>query len=386
MGITGALGACFGRVVTLDSPKARPPGDFSWQATEWHELAHVFTLQLSQFRVPRWLTEGISSYEEHRRVAAWGRELTLEFARNLAKGETFGVKGLPAAFKNPETLSLGYFEASLVVEHLVDLKGYAGLRALLRAYADGVSDNEAFTQAYGMDLDRMDASFAGFVKQKYAALAAALADPPSEVEPHDIAGLKARAARAPNNFASQWTYGRALVELGDFASARAPLERAAQLAPEAQGANSPHALLAGIAEREGDLARARKELRDLLTSDHTAIDSARHLAELAARSNATDDQYVALRLVADLDPFDGTVHGSLGRLERSRGRLDAALVEFRAALAVGPRNLAEAHTEVGEVLLALGRGAEARREALAALQIAPAFARAQDLLLASGKS
>src|SRR5262249_8684851 len=59
-GIEGALGACFGRVVSMDSPAARPPGEFSWHATEWHELAHVFTLQLSNYKVPRWLTEGIS--------------------------------------------------------------------------------------------------------------------------------------------------------------------------------------------------------------------------------------------------------------------------------------------------------------------------------------
>src|SRR5262249_15274159 len=45
-GMLGALGACFGRVVTLDSPKARPPGTFSWQATLWHEMTHVITLQM----------------------------------------------------------------------------------------------------------------------------------------------------------------------------------------------------------------------------------------------------------------------------------------------------------------------------------------------------
>src|SRR6266571_2397332 len=32
-GMIGALGVCFGQVVTFDSPKARPPGEFSWQET-----------------------------------------------------------------------------------------------------------------------------------------------------------------------------------------------------------------------------------------------------------------------------------------------------------------------------------------------------------------
>ena len=50
-------------------------------------------------------------------AAAWGRELTLEYAHQLAQGKTFGVKGLPEAFKRPESLALAYFEASLVVEH-----------------------------------------------------------------------------------------------------------------------------------------------------------------------------------------------------------------------------------------------------------------------------
>ena len=148
-GLVGALGACFGRVITMDSPRARNQGiDFSWQATLWHEMAHVFTLQLSKYRVPRWLTEGVSTYEEHRRQPAWGRELTLEFGRQLARGRTFGVKNLPDAFKRPESLALAYFEASLVVEHLVELNGDAGLRTLLLAYADGATDAEAFAKAF----------------------------------------------------------------------------------------------------------------------------------------------------------------------------------------------------------------------------------------------
>ena len=106
-GLVGALGACFGRVIAMDSPQARqPPGTFSWHATLWHEIAHVFTLQLSDYRVPRWLTEGVSGYEEHRRHPAWGRELTLEYAHALSRGGTFGVKKLPEGFKRPETSSI----------------------------------------------------------------------------------------------------------------------------------------------------------------------------------------------------------------------------------------------------------------------------------------
>ena len=78
--MVGALGACFGRVVTLDSPKARPPGSFQWEATLWHELAHVITIQASNQRVPRWLTEGISEYEQKLARPEWARQMDVEFS------------------------------------------------------------------------------------------------------------------------------------------------------------------------------------------------------------------------------------------------------------------------------------------------------------------
>src|SRR5204862_7090884 len=117
-GMIGALGACFGRVVTLDSPRARP-GEFQWEATLWHELAHVITLQMSNQRLPRWLSEGISEYEEKRTRPEWGREMDVEFAGMLNRGETLKLKDLNAAFTNPRTISLAYFQASLLVEDIV---------------------------------------------------------------------------------------------------------------------------------------------------------------------------------------------------------------------------------------------------------------------------
>jgi tetratricopeptide (TPR) repeat protein len=384
-GLVGALGACFGRVVTMDSPRARPPGDFSWQGTLWHELAHVFSLQLSDYRVPRWLTEGISVYEEHRRDPAWGRELTLEFAHLLSKGQTFGVKKLPEAFKRPETLSMAYFEASLVVEHLVAQNGEAALRTLLKAYAEGAKDADAFAKAFGRSVDDVDKSFAAFIDQRYGALRSAMADPPKQVDAADIAGLRARAEDAQGNFLSQLALGRALVRAGDLPAARVPLERAAKLAPEASGDDSPRALLAAIDEKT-DPARARRWLRELLTYDHTNIAAARRLAALAQAAKATDDEDFALRLISALDPFDAGAHAQLGSRLLAKGQTEAALLEFQATVALGPANPAEAHSNVAEALLKLGRREEARRAAMLALKVAPTYARAQDLLIAaSGK-
>ena len=383
-GIEGALGACFGRVVSMDSPESRHSvGEFSWQATEWHELAHVFTLQLSNYKVPRWLTEGISVFEEYRRQPAWGRELTLEFAAELSQGHTFGFKGMTEAFKHPSNLALAYFEASVVVEHLVELRGDEGLRTLLKAYADGATDAEAFTKAFGQSLDEIDTSYKAFVEKNYGKLRDAMGKPPRDVGPDDIAGLRARAEAAPGNFVSQLEYGQALYKLGDEAGAQAPLEKASALVPMATGDGSPHALLAAIAEKKGDLTRARRELRALLTYDHANVNAARELAQLAAAAKATDDEDFALKLVTDLDPFDSASHSQWGKRLLAKADNSGALVEFQAALGSGPANLADAHADAAEAYLKLGRRDEAKHQALEALKQAPTFARAQDLLLAA---
>jgi predicted Zn-dependent protease len=64
-------------------------------------------------------------------------------------------------------------------------------------------------------------------------------------------------------------------------------------------------------------------------------------------------------------------------------RKDAARAvrAFRAALATSPADRAVSHLELAEALVLAGDRAEARRQVLAALEIAPSFERAQDLLL-----
>jgi tetratricopeptide (TPR) repeat protein len=382
-GIEGALGACFGRVIAMDSPKARIPLDFSWQATLWHEIAHIYTLQLSEYKVPRWLTEGISQYEEHRRYPAWGRELTMQYAREMAQGQTFSFKQLSESFKKASRISMAYFEASLVAEQLEQLGGTAALQSLLKSYAAGANDTEAFTKAFGKTVPEIEASFRAFTEQRYGALRNALKDPATQVADDDLAGLKARAEAMPGNYIAQTTYANAALQAKQISEAKRAFERAILVAPPAGGEDGPYAKLAEIATQEGDKAKVQQSLRQLLNYDHDAVSAARTLATIAAETGSTADLDFALTRVADLDPFDADAHSQLGRRELAQNRTERAIIEFQAALALGPSNQAEAHTDLGEAFLKAGRKDEAKKEALTALELAPTFARAQDLLLAA---
>jgi tetratricopeptide (TPR) repeat protein len=384
-GMIGALGACFGRVVTMDSPKARPPGEFSWQATLWHEIAHVITLQMSNQRVPRWLTEGISVYEEGQARPEWGRDMEVPFAIALDQGKTLKLTDLNAGFTNPETIALAYFQASLLVDHIVKAYGPEKLQALLRSYGEGLEGDAALTKTLGASMEQLQAAFDTSVDTRFAPLRAALKPLPGLEKLTDPETIRAAYTSNPNNYRAALAYGRALATSKNKDAFEA-LERAAKLVPVATGEESPHALMAQLAEQLGDEPRALREYQQLLAHDHTAIDPARRMAALAEKLGNAEAAAAAYERVVSLDPSDAPAHTGLGRLALKKGQPEIALREFKAALALGPADRAAAHCDLGEAYLATGQKADAKREALAALEIAPAFERAQDLLLKSIES
>jgi tetratricopeptide (TPR) repeat protein len=384
-GMIGALGACFGRVVTMDSPRAKEPGSFSWQATLWHELAHVVTLQLSNQRVPRWLTEGISVYEEGKARPEWGRDMEVPFARALQRGEILKLQDLNSGFTRPETIALAYYEASLLVDHIATVHGHAALRKLLVVYGQGAEGEQALTQALGVSMDQLQASFDKALQSRFAPLLSALKDsrPEGGEGGRGEAGLdalKAAAAGDPGSFTAQLALGRALAQAGDPAAFE-PLERAAALVPMATGEGSPHAVAAALAQKLGDVPRAIRAYRALLEHDHSAVAPARELAGLAEKAGDRASLALAYGRIVDVDPFDPRAHSGLGRLALERGDHGVAAREFKAALLTGAPDKATAHCDLGEAYLLAGRAADAKTEALAALEIAPSFERAQELLL-----
>jgi Flp pilus assembly protein TadD len=89
----------------------------------------------------------------------------------------------------------------------------------------------------------------------------------------------------------------------------------------------------------------------------------------------------AYERVAALDPFDAANQAALGRLKLRSGDARAAARAFRIALAAGVLDSAATRCDLAESYLALGDKAQARKEVLAAIEVAPGYPRAQDLLL-----
>jgi len=386
-GMVGALGACFGRVVTLDSPRARPPGTFNWAATLWHELAHVVTLQLSNQRVPRWLTEGASVFEERRADASWGREGELDFLRAYAADKAIPLASLNAAFTDGRTIGLAYHQSSLLVEHIVERFGDAGLQKLLAGYGRGEAQDAALQGAFGVDLANLQTSFDGFLEARFKGPKAALTPIDAELpeagsdDAKTIAALIGLADAHPGQYDVQLAVGRALIGKGAKDQARAVLERAVPLVPQTMGDESALALLAGLSQERGDVDAALAQLDGVVKESHTAIESARKLMTLGRQAGQPLRARSGAERVLTLDPFDGTAHAEVGRAALAAGDIPAAIAALERGLALRPADVVTQHTDLAEAYLRAGRPEDARMHAILALEQAPRFERAQEILL-----
>ena len=385
-GMIGALGACFGRVVTLDSPRARKPGDFSWQETLWHEMAHVITLQMSKNRIPRWLSEGTSVYEERRAGREWGRETDLTYVQALSEGKTLNLTEINRAFSDPRLITIAYYESSLIVEHLIDTYGEPKFHEFIRSYARGLEDEQAFKEVYGTTAEALHKSFKASIEKQYASALRALKRPENKEE-LTLEQFKQMATSNPESFPVQMGLAVRLANEGkDTAGAIAAAERASKLLPRANGENNPNRFIAEVALAAGDKTRAIRALEDLLKVDHSDIEAARQLVVLVEPLNDPARLEAAYKRIVDVDPFDGKAQAGLGRLALRRKDTSTAVRAFRSAVATNPADRASAHTDLAEALVAAGQLKEAKTETLNALEIAPSFDRALDLLLKINES
>ncbi|QDV06833.1 hypothetical protein Poly30_23490 [Planctomycetes bacterium Poly30] len=160
-----ALGVCFGPVVTAVSPLSRLRGSFSWARTGFHEFSHVIHLGLSNNRCPRWITEGLATWEEVERNPTWTRNMRRDLVDAFASDDLIPLRELNRAFRGPRIL-FGYYQGGLLCEMLIDEHGFPPMIKLLRAFDLGADLDQAFKSVFDTTPEQVDADFHEFVKKK----------------------------------------------------------------------------------------------------------------------------------------------------------------------------------------------------------------------------
>jgi len=125
-------GVCFGRKLATMSPIGSP-GNLGM--TLWHELAHVFHLELSKNRVPRFLTEGMAEWETARRGIGWSREQDLRLEKALRIDALPPLNQMTRAFthaRHMEDVATAYYASGLLAEWIVESRGEQAAVNVLR--------------------------------------------------------------------------------------------------------------------------------------------------------------------------------------------------------------------------------------------------------------
>lgn len=166
-GIYGVLGACFGQVITMNSPRALPAGSYVWKATLWHEFAHVITLQMSSYRVSRWLTEGLSVYEEKCCNPAWEEPQDVRLMNALANGTVAPVIELDGLFRS-RRISFAYLQSLTMVEFIIErMGGFAKMPQMLAAYGNAHDTRRVLKDVLGVTPEQFDRAFLTYLEEKF---------------------------------------------------------------------------------------------------------------------------------------------------------------------------------------------------------------------------
>jgi tetratricopeptide (TPR) repeat protein len=312
-------------------------------------------------RIPRWLGEGLSVREERRARPGWGDDVTVEFLRALQADKLLPLATVNDGFARPtgpDQVPISYFQASLMVEWIEAERGFPVILGLLAAYRDGLSTPAAFTKVLGTTLEDTDRAFFAHLRARFATGLANLGE-----------------------FEAQRTAGALLYQQKKLAEALPHFERARAAFPEYAGEGSPYWFLAHIYKEQGAPDKARDALVQLTAINESHYQANLELARLREEQGDAQGAAAALERALYIWPFEPGLHQRLAALHAKLGDRGRIVRARRSLVALDPVDRPEALYQLALALLEAGDAAQARREVLRALELAPRFQRAQELLL-----
>ena len=383
-GGAGYLGVCFGRVITMNSPLSQVRTGSNWQSVLWHEFCHVVTLQKTGNKMPRWLSEGISVYEERQKDRSWGQVMTPAYREMILADQMTPVSQLSSAFVKPESgeaLQFAYYQSSLVVDYLVETYGLETLQSILDDLNIGMPINESLGR-YAGDVQLLDREFTVYARKRAEELAVdADWTRPELTASASIEDWQAWNANHVNNVFGLRAEAALLIEQGKLDAAEQLLQQFIKVFPDYRGANDPYQLLAAIARARGDEDQEYALLKEAAQRQSAAIDVYSRLVELAtAKQDWQEVSQQAHRWLA-INPLVPAPHRAFAAAAEQRGDFPGALRSLQALTFMDPFDPAEAYYRYARALHACGQDGLAKRQVLKCLEEAPRYRAAHQLLL-----
>jgi len=323
---TAIQGVCFGRTLAAMSPKYE---SFNLGMTLWHELSHVFHIQLSKSHVPRWFTEGLAEYETIIRRPEWAREQDPDLYQALRAGRLPAVANMTRAFTRAEELNdvaTAYYASSQIMSLWATEYGMPKLSEMLRRWGAGQRTPVVLREVLGKAPEELDSEFRSFAEKRLARYSTQFV-PVSRAG--SIALAQAAVERSPDSAVSHTTLARALLRRGRGDRAKIELGRALELDPKFADARFLEAQLASHDDPAGAAAR----LKQLITDGKDGYAVEMLLAQALGPTDEAGTKH-ALEAATRLDPSQASPLYTLADFAEKDADPAAELAALRALAAL----------------------------------------------------
>lgn len=397
------VGICFGKVITLISPDTLTA---NWQEIVWHEFAHIITLQMTKNRMPRWLSEGISVYEEFQGRKEWGRRQDLDVARAIKQGKIFPIERIDDAFmlaRSNDDLSLAYLQSYLFVEYIVDTYEFDGLKKLIKGFTNHQTNAEIIKGTFQKDAEEFNSEFNAWLEARAANVDVFVHDDDSAdqgdghghgvrnnpsillAEQYSFESLKRymanRIAEQPRDFQAHLQLGITLFKAKEYEEAEKHLLIAKSILPKYTAFPSPPLVLSQIYEAQDKENKYLEELAYIVEyhqHDREAPKTlAKHYIEQKDYQRAT---YYLDRAIA-IDPYQVDVHKLYAEVAEASKKTNDSIREHEIIVRLDSSDPVNTQTNLAKAYLKGGKKEQAKQSSLQALEIAPTYLPAQQVLL-----
>jgi tetratricopeptide (TPR) repeat protein len=357
----GALGVTFGYAIAMDSPSGRKPGAFHWASTMWHEMSHVFTLTMTNHRVPRWFTEGMAVHEETAVSPEWGDRLGPDVLMAIKEKKLLSISELDRGFVHPVApgqVLVSYYQAGRICDYINDKWGWDTLLAMLHDFGESMSTAAVIRKELKIE--------------------------PAEFDQQFFATVEAENKKTIDSF-DEWK--KTLKQISEAAKSKdhdTVIKLGTEirdLYPDYVEAGSVYEFLANAYMAKGDKPAAIAELERYLKIGGRDPGSIKLLAKELEAAGKKKEAAAALDRLNYIYPMDDELHQRLGALWIEQGNGPGAVRELSALVAHKPIDPAQAHYDLALAYRMNHQPEQAQEEVLAALEAAPGFRPAQKLLL-----